>query len=92
MSVDCIEGIALMLLFGVIAEIDATVETIRRNITIHLTMLCQIIEMALLGGNVANVIVGDLLHLISCTLIDVAILLIVCTICVTAQIVMANVE
>lgn len=93
MSVNCIEGIALM--FGVIAEIDATVETIWRNIGTQLTILRQInwlgIEMPLKGG-IANVIVCDLLHLISCTLSDVIILFIVCAIRVTTRTVMAHIE
>lgn len=97
MSVDGIEGIALMLMFGVIAETDATVETIRRNIaTCRLSILREIngaaIEMALLG-NVADLIVGNVLHLIFCTLSDVTISVIVCAVCVTARTtVMARVE
>lgn len=104
LSLGCIESIALtLILHSVIAVTDATQVTaststiaiIRLSITAMHTICRQInwtgIEVSLLC-DVANVIIGDFLHLISSALRCVCASIIVCTVFVAARRIVANVE
>lgn len=91
MSLGCIEGVALLLLICVVAVSDATIEIIRWSIAIVRHINRTRVEVSLLCG-IANVIGGDFLHLISGILCDVSIRIVVCSVCVAAWRVIANIE